>query len=194
MRTYVKKTDREFDPAILAQAVSDVIEFNMSIRASANKNKVKKSTVANYVKKARENGILKVCFKPDFKTKQVFSDRMEMSMQNYLLKCSAMFYGLTPRATRRLAYEYGLANNIKMPESWERDKSAGPDWLSAFIKRNPTLSIRTPEATSLARMTSFNKTTVNTFFDKLAEVMERYSFKSNQIFNLDEVIFKIFSL
>ena len=36
--------------------------------------------------------------------------------------------------------------------------------------RNPTLGIRTLEATSHARMRAFNKHTVATFFDKLEEL------------------------
>ena len=36
--------------------------------------------------------------------------------------------------------------------------------------RNPTLSIRTSEATSYARMSAFNKHTVGTFFDNFEEL------------------------
>lgn len=39
-----------------------------------------------------------------------------------------------------------------MPVQWSRDKCAGPDWFSGFMKR-----IRTQDATSLSRATSFNK-------------------------------------
>lgn len=50
---------------------------------------------------------------------------------------------------------------------------AGEDWLAKFITRNK-LAIRTPEATSLARQSAFNKPTVRKFFDKLKEVYDRY--------------------
>ena len=43
---------------------------------------------------------------------------------------------------------------------------AGYDWLHSFLKRNTNISLRTSKSTSLARMSSFNHFTVNTFFKK----------------------------
>ena len=45
-----------------------------------------------------------------------------------------------------------------MPNNWKTNKAAGPDWLSSFMRRHPTLSTRVPEATSL------NRTNVGLFF------------------------------
>ena len=63
---------------------------------------------------------------------------------------------------------------------------AGPDWFSTFLKRNPRLSIRSPQATSLSRSTSFNRANVMLFFSNLAEAITNNNFDGADIWNMDE--------
>lgn len=66
-----------------------------------------------------------------------------------------MNYGLTRQAAMKLAYEYATINSKKVPDSWTSNNCAGKDWFRGFMTRNPELSLRTQEATSLSRSTSF---------------------------------------
>ena len=75
-----------------------------------------------------------------------------------------------------------------MAESWTENEAASKDWLLAFLKRNPDISIRKPEPTSQARASGFNKPVVQTFFDKLLDVYGRFGAKltPNSIWNFDD--------
>lgn len=62
----------------------------------------------------------------------------------------------------------------------------GKEWLYGFMARHKDLSLRKPESTSLLRSVGFNKERVNEFFANYCSVLEKYKFKGEQIFNLDE--------
>ena len=76
----------------------------------------------------------------------------------------------------KLENQYATHLGNKMPANWTEKQVAGMDWLQGFMKRNDKLSLRTPEATSLSRATSFNRHNVNKFFDNLQSVLEREDF------------------
>ncbi|XP_004206812.2 uncharacterized protein LOC101235674 [Hydra vulgaris] len=97
-----------------------------------------------------------------------------------------MNYGLSTKSTRLLAYEFAVKNNKICPSSWIKNKIAGIDWLQGFMKRQPKLFLRTPEATSFAQPTAFNRHTVGEFFQNLKTVRNRYKFDPYCIYNVDE--------
>ncbi|KAG7465393.1 hypothetical protein JOB18_016420, partial [Solea senegalensis] len=86
----------------------------------------------------------------------------------------------------KFAYQVAVEYNIKHPQSWDENSMAGPDWFSGFMKRRHNLSMRSAQATSLARATGFNRANVEAFFMKLGDVIERYSFDGCDIWNMDE--------
>jgi len=58
--------------------------------------------------------------------------------------------------------------------------------MRSFMSRH-ALSLRTPEATSAARARGFNRVSVTRFFDLLKELMEKFKFTPDCIYNVDEM-------
>lgn len=73
-----------------------------------------------------------------------------------------------------------------MPRSWQEKQMAGKDWLLGFRKTNPELSLRKPEACSLA--TAFNRTNVERFYNNLENLYQKNSAFADRtrVNNLDE--------
>ena len=121
------------------------------------------------------------------KVNRVFSLEQEKRIVEYTKKIAKMFYGLPVVEFLKLVYSYAIAVGSKViPEAWEREQSAPRDWYYGFMKRHPTLTLKTPEGMSIARITAFNKTNVELFFNVYTEAVEKYNFAPDRIFNLDE--------
>ena len=55
----------------------------------------------------------------------------------------------------------------------------GEEWLTGFNKRYPKISIRTPEVTSFAQVTSFNLSNISKCFDLLKLVLNKYNISAH---------------
>lgn len=115
----------------------------------------------------------------------IFTQEEETELSNHIKDLDNRFHGISSEKVCQLAYEYASLNDVSTPKSWTLNKKAGKDWLGNFMKRNK-LSIRVPEATSIARQTGFNRAAVESFYDNLKVVMDRYGFSPQDIYNLDE--------
>ena len=186
VRNYIKKTKRAETPRYLVEiGVNEIIFLGRSIRSVAMEIGIDNTTLGRYVKQAQVMGSreLNIGYKPN---RQVFSAEQETVLQDYLVRAANIYFGLSPRNVRELAYECAIEFGLEMPDQWSRDHCAGPDWFSGFLKRNPSLSIRTPEPTSLSRATSFNRSNVDRFFEQLKTVLDRDNIMPYDIWNCDE--------
>lgn len=85
-----------------------------------------------------------------------------------------------------MSFELATKYKAKIPDTWISNETAGKEWFRSFLNRNPELSVRTAQATSLSRATSFNRTNVAAFFTNLQTVMDRDNFGPQDIYNKDE--------
>ena len=159
MRHFKRKTDRGSTPHdVMLRAARQAKNNGRSIRKVASEFNINYRTLARYCGKVSKADLTGSNTVPIFsvgyqRNRQVFSDQQEHLLVVYMTKSSDIYFGLSPKGARRLAYNYGLKLQLSMPASWGQNEQAGPDWFSGFLQRHQGLSVRKPEATSLSRAT-----------------------------------------
>ena len=185
MRTYKIKSNRGLTSLDnMNAAVKEVLDDGRKCHAVATTRNISEATLRRYCSKVRTGGTVETVGYP--KNRCVFSTAEETSLTEYAKKAARLFYGISATQTRKLAYDYARTLSKDIPSSWADNERAGEDRLSGFLKRNATISLRSPEATSLSRATSFNRFNVAKFFDILMEVYARDQYGPERIWNVDE--------
>lgn len=178
MRNPIRKTTKAKWTEEDLQKAKDARASGRSIREVAREFNIPVTTLYDRLKSGNAEG-------PKMGRKPVFSKEQEEEMANHVILMAKAFYGVSAKALRRIAFEFAEKNNI--PHNFSREKQeAGEDWLHGFLQRNPLISVRTPEATSLNRITGFNKSAVDRFFSNLSNLMDAHNFPPSRIFNMDE--------
>ncbi|KAJ8964903.1 hypothetical protein NQ314_004542 [Rhamnusium bicolor] len=178
-RNYVRKTViNSYNKESLQNALNAVINDGRKIREVRRCFNIPESTLRkkislNQLKTSRLG------------RKPVFTEELEAELTEYVLMLAKLFYGITPKKLRHLAYRYADEKNISHNFNKER-QLAGKDWLYGFLKRNPKISLRQPEGTSLNRIAAFNADETKRFYSNLKNVIEKFKFQANRIFNMDE--------
>lgn len=185
-RVRQRKTTRgRADLSTYKQAYEDV-KAGSSLRTAAEKNGLNHCSLLRYVRKRDATGgdeNQEMGYKAH---NRVFNQEQERELSKYLIRCADIYFGLTKKDVMKLAYELTVKYNLSRPRTWDDKEMAGEEWFRMFMKRNPELSVRVAQATSLSRATSFNRSNVDAFYDNLATVMERYKFEPQNIYNVDE--------
>lgn len=143
-------------------AAEKVMSGQLTLRAAAETYNISKSAlhrnIAKY-KKLNEVDRLEFSFERKHGFQQIFDDDEEKLLAEYLIKACQMCYGLTVKGTCEFVYNFAVANEKIVPQSWHTNKKAGIEWIRLFRKRQHQLTLRTPEATSLSReLVSINTT------------------------------------
>jgi len=115
----------------------------------------------------------------------VLGNELQTELCDYAKQMSDMYFGITKDQICRLAYEVADRNGIRHAFN-KYKKAAGSDWFYGFMKRNPSVSLRMPESTSLAKIIGFCRTEVTRFFDNLIAVFQKDKIKPSRVYNVDE--------
>ncbi|XP_030754783.1 uncharacterized protein LOC115881449 [Sitophilus oryzae] len=169
----------------MKKAIQGVKSGKLSCKAAARSYDIPRSTLQRYIKKSVANPDIAAKIVKPGSFKPVFSQEQESELAEYLKGMEGRLFGLSSKEFRSLAYELAEKNGLRHNFDHET-RMAGEDWLKYFLKRNPTVSLRKPEATSAARAQGFNRVSVNNFFDLLEQCIDKYKIKENKIFNVDE--------
>lgn len=191
VRNYQRKTDRgKWSEEDMMKAVLEVVNNRMGCKRAAESFGLPQTTLERKVKKFKSLNLVPIpteykCREQLGPISKVFSDEEEKELVSYIKLMENQLFGLTTNDLRKLAYQLAEKNN-KNHSFNDLKKEAGKDWLIAFLKRNPTLSIRKPEATSIARAMAFNKGNVDKFYLLLGELYDKHKFTPDKIWNCDE--------
>ncbi|XP_070184561.1 uncharacterized protein [Littorina saxatilis] len=161
------------------------VRKGQSFRQVAEEFGIKRSSLWRAVRKDGEGKKL-ASYSEMSQSRLIFTIEEEVELVQYLLTASRIGFPLDTATVKSLAYTLAIRNGNRVPDNWEKNKQAGKDWMTAFKSRHRQLSIRTPEATSIARATAFNKHNVGTFFEKLRRLYQEHTLTPERIYNVDE--------
>ncbi|KAG5866572.1 hypothetical protein JTB14_004133 [Gonioctena quinquepunctata] len=123
-----------------------VVEGNVSVPAAAKEFIVSRTTLQNH--KRKKDPDIDFEYQNNSDLWRVFTREQETMLTNYLVTSNTMLYGLSSTETRKLAYNFAKVNQIKFPDSWEKDRQAGKTWYHGFMQRHKGITLRKPQATT----------------------------------------------
>lgn len=183
MGKYIRKTDRQsWSEAAMAGAIEAVRRNDLSVKRAAKLFHVPRTTLQRHLLSA---GDARVAAAKKLGSKErVFTPDMERELVEHITNLEKMLFGLRQKQVQQLAYQFAEARGCAGVFS-KYKREAGAHWLKDFMRRNG-LSLRAPEQTSAARARGFNRISVQKFYDLLGELIEKFHYTADRIYNVDE--------
>lgn len=176
-----KNTDRaKWSADSLKNAIEAVKNGTMGVNEAAKNFGIPKSTLKDRIRKSdTEKHALgpSSCLGIDAELKLV---RHIKTLQKF---------GFAPDRDSVRIWAFELAEQMKIKHRFNKDiGKAGYDWLYSFLRRQPSISVRTAEGISVNRATGMNRETVKLYFELLEKVLRENGLfeKSSNVFNMDE--------
>lgn len=188
VRVYKRKTDRGNASLERLLQASKAVSDGSKYKTAAEQYGIDRMTLKRFIKRQKQtpaNQNISTGLTHLADVKKVLNNTYEAELAAHVTKLADMYFGISADKFRKLAYEFAKANDITIPAAWERNRKAGIEWFRSFRNRHG-LSVRIPEATSVARATAFNSRVVNKFYNNLASVLDEHAFEPQDIYNCDE--------
>ena len=183
-RTYVRKSERgSWSEESMRQAII-ALDEGKPLKTCATQFNVPRNTLRrHWMKRLKKHPGCR-----HLSRQSILGPLVEKDLADYIIHLEDKGFGLTPTDVRELAFDYAERNNIQ--HSFDRNlKVAGLDWWSGFRQRHRALlSIRKPEALSLARAAAMNRPAISKYFNILEREMNRLGVtdKPSCMYNCDE--------
>ena len=129
-RAYKRKTDRGTTPRDIFELAASEVKEGRSLRGAAETYGIHRMTLLRFIRKSEGEEIPNIGYEGVGKAQQILTPDMDVDLAKHVMDLADMFYGLTPDKLRSLAYEFATLNNVKMPDSWERDNQASELFLN----------------------------------------------------------------
>ncbi|XP_026488620.2 uncharacterized protein LOC113395268 [Vanessa tameamea] len=175
---YKKKTKQGTWEENAMQTAISLCKAGESIKSTAKKYGLAYATLYRHVKTGIATSKLGR-FRP------VFTEDQEIELVTYLKDMDSVFFGLTRDEFKHLAFIYAK-KNLNYPKNWDKYEKAEDDWLSSFLSRHDQISLRTPEATSVARAKGFNRREIGRFYENLEALTVKHDIDASRLYNMDE--------
>ena len=106
----------------------------------------------------------------------------EMELSTHLLQASSMGLGKTRRDVKSIVGSFVESKGIL------KGSTVSNGWWEKFLKRNPSLSLRSGDSTAGVRMDAMTIENMKVYFDLLREVYDKFDFENHPeaIYNMDE--------
>jgi uncharacterized protein affecting Mg2+/Co2+ transport len=120
--------------------------------------------------------------------KPIISSGDEVELGEMLVTLAKRGFPLRMSETQQLAYQFATKKGIRGFSDVKG--KAGYKWFRGFLRRNQKIRIRKPEALSANRAAGFNRTVVNTWFQKYQDTIDRLGLENvpDHIWNCDETV------
>nr|CAI5827726.1 unnamed protein product [Callosobruchus analis] len=177
------------DTKIMENAVNLVKAKKFTLHGASVHFRISRTTLRRYYRHMMKEGTAVQDLHENLAVKKVFNEEQEKMLVVYIKDAANLQFGLTLKDVKVLAYQFAKANQMKYPTSWDSAQMAGEYWLRLYRKRyKEELSLRKPEATSLARSSAFNKYSVELTFNNYKKALSQCpsDLQAVNIWNIDE--------